>query len=183
MEKQKSKNKKIIITFLFLYTSFIIVSLIMRYEPGSRIAYNFQFFSLDMFKLFPPAFILVGLFMVWVDRKVVERYFGEASGIKGYVGAILLSCTTLYPFVVVLPMAASLYRKGAKLSIVLTYLGATAVCRIPMTIFEASFIGIGFSLIRYIVSLPLIVMSSILIERILRKDIIHNRLGINYEGE
>ncbi len=177
MEKQKPKKKKVI-TFLFLYTSFIILSLIMKYEPGRRIAYNFQFFALDMFKLFPPAFILVGLFMVWIDRKAVEHYFGEASGVKGYIGAILLSCTTLYPFVVVLPMAASLYKKGAKLSIVLTYLGATAICRIPMTIFEASFIGIGFSVVRYIVSLPLIVISSILIERILRNDILHNRLGI-----
>ena len=172
MGKEEIKNKKTVITFLVLYTLFIILSLIMGYKPGLRIAYNFQFFALDMLKLFPPAFILVGLFMVWIDRKVVEHYFGEASGVKGYIGAILLSCTTIYPFIVVLPMAAALYKKGAKLSIVLTYLGASAICRIPMTIFEASFIGIGFSLIRYIVSLPLVIISSILIERILKNDIL-----------
>nr|WP_281415074.1 permease [Fusibacter paucivorans] len=123
-----------------------------------------------MFKLFPPAFVLVGLFMIWVNKETVEKFFGEASGIMGYVAAIALACTTLYPFVVVLPMGAALSKKGARLSIVLTYLGATAICRIPMTIFEASYLGIKFSMIRYAVSLPLIILSSVIIEKIVGKD-------------
>lgn len=178
-EKQsKIKNKILLITFLSLYAIFIIISMIMKYEPGYKIAYNFGSFALFMLKIFPAAFILVGLFVVWVDKKVIENYFGEASGVKGYIAAILLSCTTLYPFIVALPIAASLYKKGAKLSIVLTYLGATAICRIPMTIFEASFVGIRFTITRYIISLPLIILSSILIEKILKKDVEQNKLGI-----
>ncbi len=164
------KNKNLMIGMLIIYAMFIICSFIFKIDSGMTIGNNFGFFAVDMLKLFPPAFVLVGLFMVWVDRKIVERYFGEASGMMGYIIAILLACTTLYPFIVVLPMAAALNKKGARLSIVLTYLGATAICRIPMTIFEASFLGLKFSIIRYVVSLPLIVISSIIIEKIVGKE-------------
>ena len=154
--------------FWGLYLLFITVSFIIEYQPGKVIFDNFILFIVDMFKLFPAAFILVGLFMVWVDRSVVMRYFGEYSGVKGHLMAILLACTTLYPFIIVLPMASDLYKKGAKLEIVLTYLGASAICRIPMTIFEATFLGIQFTLVRYLVSLPLIVLSSILIGKLMK---------------
>ncbi|MDC7225028.1 MAG: permease [Spirochaetales bacterium] len=144
-------------------------SLIFSFEPGKQIGRNFRYFALDTLKMFPAAFILVGLFMVWINRATVEKFFGEASGFAGYLAALALACTTLYPFVVVLPMASALSKKGARLSVVLTYLGASAICRIPMTIFEASFLGIKFTLIRYLVSLPLILLSSLLIEKIVSK--------------
>ncbi|QUI23410.1 permease [Vallitalea pronyensis] len=168
MEKDKKKKPIVLFVFLGTYTIFIVLSMIISYEPGKVIFDNFYLFIMDMFKLFPPAFILVGLFMVWIDRKVVEKYFGESSGLKGYISAILLACTTLYPFVVVLPMASGLYKKGAKLDIVLTYLGASAICRIPMSIFEATFLGFKFTAIRYIVSLPLIVFSSVIIGKLMK---------------
>ena len=167
---KKRKKKTTMISFLSIYTLFIIVSFIFNIDSGKQIGQNLKFFTIDTLKLFPPAFILVGLFMVWVNRETVEKFLGEASGFIGYFSAIALACTTLYPFIVVLPMAAALYKKGAKLSIVLTYLGASAICRIPMTIFEASFLGIKFTIIRYIVSLPLIIISSIVIEKIVKKD-------------
>ena len=46
------------------------------------------------------------------------------------------------------------------MGIVLAYLGGSAVCRVPMTIFEASFLGIKFSLIRLGVSIPLVILTS-----------------------
>ncbi|MBN1776597.1 MAG: permease [Clostridiales bacterium] len=167
--EQKKKKPVVLYVFLGLYLLFVAVSFIINFEPGKTIFDHFTLFVVDMFKLFPAAFILVGLFMVWVDRGVVERYFGEYSGFRGHLLAILLACTTLYPFVVVLPMASDLYKKGAKLEIVLTYLGASAICRIPMTIFEATFLGIPFTIIRYAVSLPLIIVSSIVIGKLMKK--------------
>ena len=168
MEKKK-KKPFVLFAFLGIYSIGIGLSFIFGYEPGKIIFHNFGLFIVDMFKLFPAAFILVGLFMVWVDRSVVEKYFGEYAGLKGHLSAILLACTTLYPFVVVLPMASALYKKGAKLDIVLTYLGASAICRIPMTIFEASFLGVKFTVVRYAVSLPLIILSSIVIGKLMKK--------------
>jgi len=168
--KKTLKDKKGTMALVVVYALFVAFSFIFRFESGMKIGENFGFFSVDILKMFPPAFILVGLFMVWVDRKTVEKFFGEASGFKGHLAAILLACTTLYPFIVVLPMAAALAKKGARLGTLLTFIGATAVCRIPMTIFEASFLGIKFTAVRYIVSLPLIIIGSIIMEKILGKD-------------
>ena len=166
----KKQSKKSLLILLVFYGAFIACSYIFKLDSGIKIGENFAFFAVDMFKLLPPAFILVGLFMVWIDKKTIEKYFGEASGFMGHIAAILLSCTTLYPFVVVLPMAGALAKKGARLSIVLTYIGATAICRIPMTIFEASFLGLKFSILRYLISLPLVIISSIIIEKIVGKN-------------
>ena len=116
-----------------------------------------------MLKILPGAFILVGLFEVWVKRETVERHLGEGSGFRGYLWVILLSGTTVGGLYLAFPVAYALYSKGAKLSVIFTYLGAAAICRIPMAIFEASFLGIKFTLIRWLVSLPLVIVMSILL--------------------
>jgi len=43
-----------------------------------------------------------------------------------------------------------------------------AVCRIPMTVFEASFQGLWFTLIRYANSLPLAILTSVALGRYLQ---------------
>ncbi len=158
------KRNTIIKIFAVLsYILFLIISFIYNFNPGKEMFHNFVFFLVDMLKILPSAFILIGLFEVWVKRETVEKHFGEKSGIRGYIGAILLSSTTVGGLYVSFPIAYSLCSKGAKLSIIFTYLGCSAICRIPMTIFEASFLGIKFTAIRLFVSLPLVIVTSILL--------------------
>ncbi len=161
------KNIKLVV--LLAYLLFLVISFATGFNPGKEIAYNFSSFLLHMVKIMPFIFILLGLFEVWVKRETVEKYFGEKSGIKGYLGAIFLASTTVGGLYVAFPVAHSLYGKGAKLSIIFTYLGAAAVCRIPMTVFEASFLGVKFTLIRLLVSLPLVIISSVLLGNYLGK--------------
>lgn len=151
------------------YFLFLIVSLALGFNPGKEIGYNFGSFSLDMLKILPGAFILIGLFEVWIKRETIEKHFGEESGVRGYIWAILLSVTTIGGLYVAFPVAYSLYSKGAKLSIIFTYIGAAAICRVPMAIFEASFLGIKFTAIRWLVSLPLVIVTSMLLENYLTK--------------
>ena len=151
------------------YAVFIALSWILGFDPGRDISRNFAFFSLDMLKILPCAFILIGLFEVWVKRETVERHLGEESGIRGYVWGILLAGTIVGGLYVAFPVAYSLHTKGAKLSVIFTYIGASAICRVPMTIFEASFLGIKFSAIRLLVSIPLVVITSMLLGDYLRK--------------
>jgi len=137
--------------------------------PGRQVGLNFVDFFLTMIRILPFAFILISLFEMWVPDGFIERHMGEGSGAKGYVGAILLAGMTIGGLFVALPAAFSLNRKGASLGVVFTYVGATAVCRVPMTVFEASFMGLKFTLIRYAVSLPLVVLTSIILGRYLQK--------------
>ena len=145
------------------YVLFLIASFVYGFKPGQEIGYNFAFFSVDMLKLLPCAFILIGLFEVWIKRETVERHLGEEAGIRGYIWAILLAGTTVGGLYVAFPIAYSLYSKGAKLSAIFTYIAASAICRFPMVIFEASFLGIKFTMIRLMVSLPLVIVSSMIL--------------------
>ena len=163
------KRNVIKIVGIFAYIVFILFSFITGFDPGKQIGKNFVTFSVDMLKILPCAFILIGLFEIWVKKETVEKHFGKESGIRGYIWAVLLASTTVGGLYVAFPVAYSLYNKGAKLSVIFTYIGASAICRVPMTIFEASFMGIKFSAIRLLVSLPLVIIFSILLGDYLEK--------------
>lgn len=163
------RNVKIRIVYISTYVLFLVISFILGYNPGKEIAFNFISFLIYMLKILPCAFILIGLFEVWVKKESIEKHLGEESGIKGYVWVILLAGTVAGGLVVAFPIAYSLYNKGAKLSIVFSYIGAAAICRVPMTLYEASFMGIKFTMIRLLISLPLVIITSILLGDYLTK--------------
>ncbi len=166
MNKQNNFIKS---TFIVLYFIFIVASFVMNFQPGKQIGLNFTTFAIEMLKILPCAFILIGLFEVWVKKEKVEKHLGEGSGMMSYFWVILLAGTTVGGLYVAFPVAYTLFKKGAKLSVIFTYLGASGICRIPMTIFEASFMGIKFSIIRLLVSIPLVIFSSILLGNYLEK--------------
>ena len=138
----KMQNKRIKALAAAIYFVFIISSFVIGFKPGKQIGHNFTTFSIEMLKILPCAFILIGLFEVWVKKESVEKHLGKGSGGIGYIWVILLAGTTVGGLYVAFPVAYSLFKKGAKLSVIFTYIGASAICRIPMTIFESSFMGI-----------------------------------------
>ena len=158
------KRSTVIKIVLFAgYLVFLVVSWLTGFNTGQEIGRNFISFSATMLGIIPGAFILIGLFEVWVKRETVERHLGEGSDFRGYLWVILLGSTTVGGLYMAFPVAYALYSKGAKLSVIFTYLGAAAICRLPMAIFEASFLGVKFTVIRWLVSLPLVVITSILL--------------------
>ena len=157
------------IAVICVFILFLIISWVTDFEAGKTIGSNFTDFLLEMAAIIPCAFILIGLFEVWVKREKVEKHLGEESGIRGYIWAILLAGTTVGGLYLAFPVAYSLHSKGARLSVIFTYIGASAILRIPMTVFEASFLGIKFTLVRMLVSLPLVIISSILLDKYLSK--------------
>ena len=169
MRYEMNKKRVIRLSGVLLYFAFLLWSSMSDFQPGIAIGRNFLSFAFDMIKIVPCAFILIGLFEVWVKKETVERHLGEGSLFMGYVWAILLAGSTVGGLYVAFPVAFTLYKKGAKLSVIFTYVSAAAVYRIPMTVFEASFMGVKFTVIRLLVSLPLIILSSVLLGRYLKK--------------
>lgn len=123
-----------------------------------------------MIRILPCAFIVIGLFEVWVPREKVEKHLGYLGGWRGYFWAIVLAGTMAGGLMVALPVSSVLFRKGARLSVIFTFLSAAAVVRIPMTLFEASLLGIKFTTIRWLASLPLIIIYSLWLEKYLVKQ-------------
>ncbi len=165
----KVPYKAVKLSAVVLYFAFVLASFPAGFEPGQQIGKNFLSFSLELLKILPSAFVLIGLFEVWVKKEKVEKHLGKGSGMLSHVWVILLAGTTVGGMYVAFPVSYALFRKGAKLSVIFTYLGASAICRIPMIIFEASFMGIKFSVIRLLVSIPLVVLSSIWLGHYLEK--------------
>ncbi|ADQ15560.1 permease [Halanaerobium hydrogeniformans] len=164
MDKTKNKNKNKTNYIVFsIFAAFIVISYFIEFELGERIGENFLIFARDMIAILPPAFVLIGLFDVWVSRETIENNFGNTSGFKKYIYAILLAATTVGGTFVAFPVANSLYHKGANFSSIFTYVTAASLVMIPMSIMEASILGIKFTAIRIGVSLPLVVISSIML--------------------
>jgi uncharacterized membrane protein YraQ (UPF0718 family) len=145
------------------FAVFIALSFLAGYAPGRRMGQDFATFLLWMVRILPCVFILIGLFDVWVKRETIERHLGHGSGIVSYLWAVLLAGTIVGGQHVALPVAHALYVKRARLGVVLAYLSCAAICRVPMTLFEASFLGWKFTAIRFAVSLPLIIGFSALL--------------------
>jgi len=138
-------------------------------DLGRRMGRTFGWTLLTMLQLLPCAFVLIALFDVWVRRETVERHFGQGSGLRGYLWVILLAGMTVGGLYVAFPVAYSLFRKGAKLSVVFAYVGLAGVCRIPMTVFEATFMGGRFTAVRLAVSIPLVIVSSMILGAALQR--------------
>lgn len=155
------------ITIMFLI--FTLVSCLISFEPGVDLFKNFWEYIKFILSIMPAVFLLIGLFNVWVKRETVIKYMGYNSGMGGYLLAILLAFTCIGGLFAALPISKQLHDKESRLSVIMTYLGAACVCRIPMTIWEASLLGWEFTIIRFSVSLPLIVLSSIFIEKFFNK--------------
>lgn len=165
----KRRDHIIRIVGISAYVLFLLYSFGFGFDPGKKIAVNFASFSLDMLKVLPCAFILIGLFEVWVKRETVERHLGEDSGLRGHLWVVLLAGTTVGGLYVAFPIAYSLFSKGARLGVVFAYIGASAICRVPMAIFEASFLGVKFTAIRLLVSIPIVIITSELLGGYLMK--------------
>lgn len=151
------------------FNVFILWSFAGDYEPGIRAGGNALVFVQEMAGILPAAFILVGLFEVWVKKETVERHLGEDSGIKGYLWAVVLAGSIVGGLYIALPLCYVLQKKGASLGVVFMFLNAAAVCRIPMTLFEMSFLGVKFTFVRYAVSLPLLALTAFLLDRHLKQ--------------
>ena len=159
----------LLIVISAVYIAFVLISLATGIEGGRRAVIGLVDFAKQMAVLLPSAFVLIGLFEVWIKKETIERYLGVQTGFSSYLLAIALASTTVGGLYVAFPLAYTLYKKGAKLSVIFTYIGATGICRIPMTIFETSLLGLKFTIVRFAVSLPLVVLTSWLTGNFLQK--------------
>jgi len=53
---------------------------------------------------------------------------------------------------------------------IMTYLTAASLVMIPMSIMEATILGVQFTVVRLLVSLPLVIVFSVVIEKVLTRQ-------------
>ena len=163
------KSKLINLIFLIIFILFITISYFSKYEKGMQTGKAFLNVLTDMLKILPAAFILIGLFEVWIKKETVIKHLGDNCGFKGYLWILLLAGFTVGGLYIAFPVIEILHNKGASLKIIFTYLGFVGVFRIPMTIFEISFLGLPFTMVRLLVTIPLFLLIGIILGIILKK--------------
>lgn len=151
----KSKKTAFFIAFLILMAAWIGASFAWDIDWGRQAGALLWTNLREMILIVPPSFVLIALFDTWVRREQVERHLGTAGGIRGYLWAVLLAGVSVGGVYVMFPLAASLHKKGASLRVVFAYLGFAGICRIPMLMFEASYLGPLFTAVRLLTAIPL----------------------------
>jgi uncharacterized membrane protein YraQ (UPF0718 family) len=156
-----TRPSPLVVAALGAYAALIGGAALFAVPAGIRMAESFFDFGRELVVILPAAFVLIGLFEVWVPRGAVERHLGTGGARPlQWLWMIVLASTTVGGIYVALPVAAALRGKGARLGLVFSYLALAGVCRIPMTLFEISFLGPAFTVVRYLVSVPLGIVTS-----------------------
>ena len=137
---------------------------------GRKTGENLASFLIEMASVLPPMFLLVGLFEIWVPRKVIERHTGLRSGFRAIPWMILLATLQAGPLYGAFPVAIGLWRKGCAPRNVFIYLGAFTALKIPLLTFEVAFHGWQFSLARTLISIPVFIALALAMERLLPGD-------------
>ena len=124
-------------------------------------------FVLEVLSVLPPILVLLGLLDVWVPRAFVEARLGPGAGWQGTALAVLLGTAAAGPLYAAFPVAVSLRQKGARLANVVVFLGTWAAVKTPMILMEASFVGLRFALLRLTFTLPCVLATGWIMERLL----------------
>lgn len=127
-------------------------------------------YLVEMLLFIPPIFALVGLLDVWVPRKIIEENVGPNSGVRGIVISILVATAAAGPLYAGFPVAYALMRKGCRMANVVIFLGTWATIKIPMLMMEIKFMGLPFALARLGLTLPTIILTGYLIEKVLQRQ-------------
>jgi len=160
---KSGKGKALNLLLLILFAGFLLYSHFADYQQGMSVGLAFRDVLVDMMKILPFAFILIGLLEVWVSEKKIIQHLGKGSGWKAYVWVLLLAGVSIGGLFVGLPLAQSLRKKGASLRVIFVYLGFVGVGRIPMTLFEISFLGLPFTAVRLMTAIPFFLLSGIIL--------------------
>lgn len=140
------------------------LSYLFDFTAGEQIGMNFWMFFKEMILFLPLMFILIGLFDVWVPREKIEKHIGSESGWKGTGLVILLATMQAGPLYGAFPFAYILWKKGCSIRNIFIYLGAFSTIKIPMITFEIGFLGLKFSLLRTLITLPIFILIGYLME-------------------
>ena len=155
---------------LFLAIVVAIAIILLAFFPEKHkavTAASWTFFN-EMIWILPGVMLLMGLFMVWVPKEMVETHLGETSGVKGFSLSLLFGALPTGPLYVAFPLAASLLKKGARISNIIVFLSAWACIKIPQEMVELSFLGFKFMTARLFLTIIFVAIMGIFIEKIIK---------------
>jgi len=129
---------------------------------------GFQF--VEMLKIVPPIFLLIGLLDVWVPRETMMKYMGKGSGAKGILISFFMGTLTAGPLIAAFPVAMVMLKKGARYANVLFFLMIWASSKLPILFYQTTTLGLTYTIVTNVTLIVVYLLGSLLFERMLSKD-------------
>lgn len=177
-EKLKENIKKTIKVLIFWGIILAGFRFLFPERFPAAISMSGRYFK-EMLLIFPAVLVIMGLADRWVPTSMVEKYLGHNSSFKGKFLAVFLGTLPTGPMYIAFPIAAELLRKKASLSNVIIFLGVWASLKVPQLGVEIQFIGIKFSVLRFIFTLISIFIIGIIMEKLIDLEEIEQDLNKN----
>lgn len=156
------KNK---LLFLVALTYFTL--LILAPAKASQAFSNSGYYFLEMVQILPVIFLLTVAIEVLVPKEWILKNLGENSGAIGYILSLTLGSLSAGPIYAAFPICKTLLKKGASIGNIVVILSAWAVIKVPMLANEAKFLGPQFMVIRWILTVILIVIMGYVMNRLI----------------
>jgi len=163
--------KKLVRNYLMLLIVIMLFVVLLFIFPQNKeaIIENSANYFFEMILILPAVMILMGLFNVWISEKAVANYLGKQSGLKGSLISVFLGALPTGPLYVAFPLASSMIKKGASISNIVVFLSAWACLKLPQELVEFQFLGWKFMVLRWALTVILVVLMGLVIERIINK--------------
>ncbi|MGC9384960.1 MAG: permease [Kosmotogaceae bacterium] len=152
-------------TPLVLLAVFIILAIWYptTFEKSLDVVKNY---STEILLIMPPVFVLMGLIEDWIPKEKIKKLLGKKSGLKGITLSFFLGTLPTGPLYAAFPLASSLLNKWARMSNIVIFLGSWAALKIPQLLVEMKFLGLGFTILRFVLTFLSIVIIGLFMEYI-----------------
>ncbi len=165
------KKNKLLVLVALTY----IVVLIISPEKAMNSIGNSVYYLIEMLQVLPVIFLLTVVIEALVPKELIMRGFGEKSGFKGNLLALLLGSISAGPIYAAFPISKTLLGKGASISNIVIILSTWAVIKVPMLANETKFLGINFMIVRWILTvIAIFIMAYITGMFVKKKDLPEN---------
>lgn len=124
-------------------------------------------YFVEMMMVFPAVMVVMGLFAVWVSKDTVVKHLGKTSGVRGFLLSLFLGVLPTGPLYVAFPLAASLLKKGARVSNIVIFLSAWSCIKLPQEMVELQFLGVEFMVLRLILTVVFVIIMALVIEKVM----------------
>ena len=159
------KKNKLLIFVALVY----LVVLVISPDKALKSVGNSVYYLVEMLQVLPVIFLLTVVIEALVPKEMIMRGFGEKSGFRGNLLALLLGSISAGPIYAAFPISKTLLGKGASISNIVIILSSWAVIKVPMLANEAKFLGVNFMIIRWVLTVIAIFVMAYITGMIVKK--------------
>ena len=142
------KKNKLLLLVALMYLTVLILSP----DKAAKSINNSVYYLVEMMQVLPVIFLLTVVIEAMIPKDMIMRGFGEKSGFRGNLLALLLGSISAGPIYAAFPISKALLGKGASIPNIVIILSTWAVIKLPMLANEAKFLGIDFMILRWVLT-------------------------------